>query len=147
MKLTDALLGEHGVIYDLLDEVEAFAASAKTAEEITAAIAAPGAALLHHATIEDELLFPALEAVIGRAGMVAVMRSEHTLIEAQLARVRASRDLQTSGRALVELLATTRAHFSKEENVLFPAANHHVGGERLAELTSKWASMRSVAVG
>jgi hemerythrin-like domain-containing protein len=147
MKLTEALLGEHGVLYDLLDEIEELAASAETAGELAAGLAAPGAALIHHATIEDELLFPALESVIGRDGMAAVMRAEHQDIGSLVERARSGRDLASCRRLVEELLATTRAHFAKEENVLFPAAEAHVGAEQLEDLGRRWAKMRSVHVG
>ncbi len=146
MKLTEALLGEHGLLHDLLDEVEAIAAGAKTAAEISAAIAAPVAVLLRHANLEDEILFPALEDAIGRAGMCAAMRAEHRLIEAMAERVLAARELETSHRLLDDLLATTRTHFMKEEKVLFPTAERHVDAERLAALVAKWAAIRTVAL-
>jgi iron-sulfur cluster repair protein YtfE (RIC family) len=147
MKLTHALLGEHGVLYDLLDQVEEIAEGAKTTDPILGAFGPTATALLHHATIEDDLLFPALEAVIGTGGMTTAMRAEHQVIDAQIGRVRTARDLGAMRGALAELLATTRGHFLKEKNVLFPTAEQNVGATKLAELGDQWAKRRSVSVG
>ena len=52
MKITDALLGEHAVIYPGLDRIAE--ASFATAEEMRAAAAILAAGLASHARIEDE---------------------------------------------------------------------------------------------
>lgn len=146
MKLTDALLGEHGVLNDMLDELEAIAMSASRAQDLVAAAEPVLAVLLRHATLEDELLFPALEKVPGLAGMSRAMRAEHQLIESMASRFRATSDLATCRRQLAEILATTRIHFAKEEQVCFPASVTGVAESELSALGGHWASSRSVHV-
>jgi len=115
--------------------------------------------LARHARKEDEVLFPALEAIFGTDGTpTAVMRVEHSEIHAQgellrrtLAELNAVEHpaIEAGGaqlRSLVaaggsaEGLASTAAeiirlldtHFGKEEQVLFPMAAHLLGEAQLA---------------
>ena len=92
MKLTDALLGENGVIYALFDHVESELADMKTIDDVKRAGAALSAALVSHARIVNEILFPALDPHLGQAGPLAVMRHEHEEIEGALGEVAATDD-------------------------------------------------------
>lgn len=88
MKVTDALLGEHGVVYAQFDYLEK---NIPHAEDLTL-VKSPGAmltaALAPHAHLEDELLFIALAAHIDpQFGPLAVMRAEHDEIEGNLQRL------------------------------------------------------------
>ncbi|HTM22005.1 MAG TPA: hemerythrin domain-containing protein, partial [Kofleriaceae bacterium] len=76
MNLIDALLGEHAVLYLLFDDLEDRVDSASV-EEVRAATGPVAVALLAHAGVEDELLFPALEQAMGDPGPLQVMRAEH----------------------------------------------------------------------
>lgn len=142
MDLTTALLGEHAVLHTLLDRIER---------------AAPGwdlgacqewgrlleAALETHAGLEDRLLFLALEPALGtQGGPLAVMRLEHERIEGAIHRLAAAADAAEARRLLAEIAATARAHFAKEENVLFPMAARFLGTGRLEELGAEWAAAR-----
>jgi len=63
MKITQALLGEHGAIYPLFDLIDKTTASAGLAE-IKARASSLESALDSHAAIEDELLRPAIQAYL-----------------------------------------------------------------------------------
>lgn len=147
MKITDALLGEHGVLYRLLDYC---AEEAQDWDDATvrAAAGALAAALKSHAQIEDALLFTALDPFLPPgAGPVAVMRAEHEEIEGAVERLLGGVALE-EGRALLERIAPlARQHFAKEEQVLFPMAEQRLGAARLEELGARWAEERGVAVG
>ncbi len=60
MKLTDALLGEHGTFYVLFNQIEKIAATEDPLARIRGATTVLGAMVDSHATLEDELLFSAL---------------------------------------------------------------------------------------
>jgi hypothetical protein len=61
MKITDAFIGEHAVLYCQLDHLETAVPAAKTLGEIKALAALLEAALRSHAALEDELLFNGLD--------------------------------------------------------------------------------------
>ena len=116
--------------------------------------------LLRHARKEDEVLFPALEEVLGGAGPTAVMREEHRFIHERAALFRETlrqiRELEhpaiaAGGAALreaarrgggaaelsaigEEIVRTVDLHFAKEEEILFPMAREILSAPELAEI-------------
>jgi len=147
MKITDALLGEHGVFYAQFGHLEESVPECESLELVRGYTAMLTAALESHACMEDHLLFTALESHPGLAsGPLPVMRQEHELIESQLARVPETDDLDEARDSLLGALRIAREHFAKEERVLFPAAMQILGDERLEELGQQWAGKRQVEV-
>ena len=145
MKITDALYGEHGVLYSLFDHLDRSAAEWELADLLLAGRLLDSA-LLSHAGIEDELLFAALESRMPGPGPVAVMRAEHEEIDRFLAGLREAQDESTARRNLVHAVAVARDHFGKEEAVLFPLAEGLLGAEALERLGESWAARRGVAL-
>jgi len=141
MRITDALLGEHGVLYALFDHVEG--------ELDDGADPAPHAALLRrvlhaHATAEDELLFDEMAArVDGDGGPAGAMIREHREVADLLERTR-----YAGGDELRELLrevtALARSHFRREEEAAFPLAEELFDAGRLGELGAAWGERRAV---
>ncbi|MBT4500589.1 MAG: hemerythrin domain-containing protein [Gemmatimonadetes bacterium] len=147
MKITDALLGEHGVFYAQFGHLEESVPECGSLEQVQGYTAMLTAALETHACMEDHLLFTALEAHPGLAsGPLPVMRQEHEWIESRLARVTETDDLNEARDSLLDALRIAREHFAKEERVLFPAAMQILGDERLEELGQQWAEKRQVEV-
>lgn len=167
MKITDALLGEHGILYVLMDACQAAldghapSGSAAGPWRSGAANGPPGpeavatvtrllrAALPAHARIENELLLD--EAARRRTpadrGPLDVMREEHDLIEELLDEAGASLEEGESERCralLAEAMRTARDHFRKEEVAAFPAAERLLGEETLRELGRAWAERRGL---
>jgi hemerythrin-like domain-containing protein len=146
MKLTHALLGEHGVIYALFDWLEAALPGMSRVDQVRDAASVLGAALLSHAALEDELLFPALESRIGPAGPLSVMRHEHTEIDRAISEAARAEVVSDGVGRLREALEVARAHFAKEEHVLFHLAQQALGDPELLELGEAWAERRKVHV-
>ncbi len=165
MKITDALKGEHGVFYaqfELLEEVVAPA----TLPVLKAQGAILAAGLTPHAQMENDLLFPALEAHLGTDGPTAAFRAEHAEIESAFERLRQLRELNrdhnqidaalarlpetpslAEARDLIdEIVHAAREHFAKEEQMLFPMAEQLLGERTLEELGAEWARRRSVVL-
>ena len=138
MKLTDALSGEHAVLRRLLDYADPQIETWTLAEMQTAA-ATVAAALLSHAEIEDELLFAALAPHFGETGPVAAMREEHEQIDQAFARLDAAGDLSEGRAAFRQVNALSRAHFAKEEAVLFHLAERVLAPPELEGLGKAWA--------
>jgi len=140
MKITEALLGEHGVFYAQFDHLEQAVPSAQTLAQVQAQASLLAAGLASHARIENELLFDKLE----RSGPVAVMYQEHDQIEGDLGQVQESGDLAQAQRLVLHVIQVALDHFTKEEEVLFPMAEQTLGPETLTQLGAQWAQQRRV---
>lgn len=145
MKLTDALLGEHGAIHVLVAHVANRMEGMSTPAEVRAASAMLQEVLDAHARTEEELLFPALERQMGPGGPLAVMRSEHKALEQALADTARAADREAAVAALRRVLQIVQAHFAKEEQVLFQMAEAALGERALEDLTLRWADTRNIA--
>ncbi len=146
MKVTDALLGEHGVLYAHFDRIEAVAAAATTLTQIQEVTVVLSAVVLSHANLEEELLFPALEAHMGTTGPLAVMRTEHDEIEHAVRQIEEARNLDDGANCVARALNILRDHFQKEEEVLFSIARQTLDEETQIRLGKAWAAARSVTI-
>ncbi len=144
MKLTDALLGEHGIIYELFAYVRETAENSDDVAQIQGAVAVLDRILLSHARIEEELLFPCLEPHLGEMGPLAVMREEHRDIENFLTAAKHKTDSGALKSLISQLLDLTHEHFQKEEGVLFAMAGQFLDEAELSEMGSDWAARRKV---
>lgn len=147
MKMTDALLGEHGVFYALFGYLEETLVTVQSADEVRRLASMLAAALVPHAVMENEILFPALEERIGPAGPIAVMRAEHDAIEGALTSLQDSDDADELKARILGAIKTAREHFKKEETVLFPIAVDRLDAGLLRQIGAKWAARRKVALG
>ena len=85
-----------------------------------------------HFAAEEEMLFPAFEAVAGGSGPTRVMRMEHEQMRpllAQLAAACAARDGEAYAGAAETLLILMQQHNMKEENILYPMCDQALGPE------------------
>lgn len=147
MRLTDALLGEHGVFYSIFDQIEIALEQANSDGEGRALMAGVGAAIASHAQIENDLLLNEMEKRMGPGGPVAVMRDEHERIEAGLQAIAGEQNLEQIRATATELFGLARQHFAKEEQVLFRIAHQQLGDEFLEAKALEWAERRRVSVG
>ncbi len=145
MRITDALYGEHGSLYMLMNAIEGRLAGAELATLQTSA-ALFETAILAHAHFENDSFFAALDRVMPGGGPVAAMRAEHEEIEGELAKVATSREAGEARLHLEAAIAEARSHFQKEELVLFPMAEQLLGTETLEEMGAAWAQNRGVAL-
>ncbi len=146
MKLTNALLGEHAVIYELFDFVRDTILKCDDIRDIHGAVAVVERLLVSHARIEEDLLFPGLEPHLEQMGPLAMMRDEHRAIDDLLDAVRRETDIAALKSAIGQLLDLAHDHFQKEETVLFPMARQFLGEATLTELGDEWAASRNVTV-
>lgn len=144
MKITEALLGEHGVFYALMEHLEQVVKTSNSLDLIQQLASMLTAALATHADIENALLFSTLESHIGPMGPLAVMRQEHDEIERTLDRVQKASDLAEAQQGVLHALQVARDHFAKEEQVLFPMAHQMLDEETLTRLGTQWAELRKL---
>ncbi|MBV6433075.1 MAG: hypothetical protein IANPNBLG_03245 [Bryobacteraceae bacterium] len=146
MIITQALLGEHGAIYPLLELIERTSASASL-EELKIRAGCLRSALGSHANLEDELLVPAIRSFLPApplSGNGAPAPSDHQVIDACLTRVLSTPQVEEARQSLLDAVAETRKHFLKEETVIFQLAARELPMERQEELGAEWARRRGV---
>lgn len=146
MRLTDALLGEHAVIYALLDHVEQELPALEVLADVQRVTRMLAAALVSHARVEDRMLFSALEVHLGSEGPLAVMRQEHVELEAAIEDIASAATCAAAAERLRYALEVTRDHFVKEERVLFHMARQFMSDGDLESLGCNWAAARGVAL-
>ena len=144
MKLTDALLGEHGVFCAQFDRLDEELPHTVTVGEVREQAGLLAAGLVSHAKIEDELLFERMGRAGGDPGLLAALADEHGQIADRLARAQGTHDLELARSEVLEAVALARDHFAKEERLAFPMAEAVLGGPALEALGAEWAGRRDV---
>lgn len=142
MRITDAFIGEHAVLYPQLAHIDGDAPAYEAVECAHAHAGLLASALASHAALEEELLFVELDRLPEAAGPLAVMREEHLDIETSLARALETRDVGEARDLLLHVIDVARPHFAKEEDVLFPMAERALAEETLLRLGERWAEQR-----
>jgi len=144
MKITDAFIGEHAVLYAQLDHLEHAVPTAKTLGEIKAMAGLLEAALTSHAELEDDLLFDGLDPGLDQMGKLEKVRHEHDAICKGLAQVRVSRTRKDAERRLLNVVHLTRKEFDLEDRILFRLAEELLREDTLQKLGKQWAQRRIV---
>ncbi len=144
MKVTDALLGEHGVLRAVFDRTEELVSNAEEMGQIQAAVGILRALISSHAALEQELIFPELEQHLGTDGPIAVMRAEHDDIDRAFEQIEVARDTDHALGLVRYALDIARDHFGKEEAIIFPSAERTLSEQTLTRLGSLWARSRRV---
>ncbi|MFA5371192.1 MAG: hemerythrin domain-containing protein [Sideroxydans sp.] len=90
-------------------------------------------AMTNHLRMEEELLFPALQAAGGPAGPVQIMLMEHAQMNdlfEQMTAALAAKDAQGYGGISETLLIVMQQHNHKEEQILYPIADRVLAVQR-----------------
>ena len=144
MKITDAFIGEHAVLYAQLDHLEHAVPAARTVGEVKAMAALLEAALRSHAELEDDLLFNGLEPGLDQMGKLEKVQHEHDAICKGLEQVRVSRTLKDAQRRLLNVAHLTRKEFDLEDRIIFRMAEDLLREDTLRDLGRQWARRRIV---
>jgi hemerythrin-like domain-containing protein len=144
MKITDAFIAEHAVIYAQLDHLEHAVPAAKTLGEVKALAALLDAALRPHADAEDEFLFNGLEPGLDQMGKLEKVQHEHDAICKGLEMVQVARSRKDAQRRLLIVVHLTRKEFDLEDRIIFRMAEELLREETLHQLGKAWARKRIV---
>ena len=116
MKITDGLLGEHALFYQIFDSLEEVMDEAASPIEIQRAFDAIRLAILSHAALEDEVLFANVARSGAEAGIISVMRAEHREIDGltnAVARAGTLEEARGAARRLLDLLRVSQHRCAK----------------------------------
>ena len=130
--ITETMSADHRRCDSLFTEAEALISKADWARGQTG-FSAFQMAVERHLSMEEEVLFPALESRAGqKMGPVQVMRMEHAQIRQLLSDMQQSILRQDKQRYLglsETLLIIMQQHNMKEENMLYPMADNALGDQ------------------
>jgi hemerythrin-like domain-containing protein len=145
VNIVDTLLGEHAVMYAHFDFLEQTLPGLGDLAEIRVLGTVLAAVVQSHSTVEDDLLFAALEEPLGAVSPALVgMRMMHEDIDRGFAEFEQAEDATAAREALLGVIGLARQHFLGEEESLFPTARRVLDGETLGRLGAAWAARRSV---
>ena len=136
----DFFTADHRACDERWAEVES-ALAARDPQAARAAFAAFDGVVRRHFEMEEQVLFPALEAATGMTmGPTQVMRIEHQQMRGLLAQMatEAATDLDALLESGDTLLMFTQQHNMKEEGIVYPMADAHLGAQ-WAELAPQLA--------
>jgi len=144
MDIVDALLGEHGALYAQFDHVEEVVPQLSLSA-LRAQTDVLAAALQSHSSLEDELLFTALEPILGVGSPELLgMRMMHEDIDRGIEAFRAATEIEQAQGSLLGVVGLARQHFLGEEQTLFPTARKRITQETRDALGAEWAARRGV---
>jgi hemerythrin-like domain-containing protein len=144
VKLTDALLGEHGAFRALFNTIEEMTATAGDVAQIESATAVLVTKINSHAALEEELLFPMLEPHVETNVLLDKMHAEHEQIRRGLGRIEDARDIGEAVEAVQQTVGVARSHFETEEEVLYALAQRVLDNETLIQLGEAWVAARNM---
>jgi len=144
MKITDAFIAEHAVIYAQLDYLEHAIPAARSLGEVKVMAGLLEAALKPHAEAEDELLFNGLEPGLDQMGKLEKVQHEHDAICKGLAQVQAAKAKKEAQRRLLNVVHLTQKEFDLEDRILFRLAEELLREDTLVKLGKSWARKRVV---
>lgn len=147
MKITSALLGEHGAIYMVMDQLSRIMQDSEAQHKCEGAITIFLEIVDAHARMEEEYFFPELETIPNmKSGPLAVMRREHSEMDTLLAEIDCATNLAEKIALVEQSFDMIYGHFIKEEQVLFPMAEQFLSDAKLDQMGANWGLHRGVAV-
>ena len=140
MTIIDGLVAEHRVFLMLFDQVERALPGVKTVEEIGLLCRLLEAPLHDHGGAETDLAYIALDHILHQKSRLTHLHHDHQEIDGLLKRVEGIKDLQKARTQLKAALDACRAHFSEEEQTVFPLIEKALQLETLQILGKVWKS-------
>jgi hemerythrin-like domain-containing protein len=137
------LMQEHGVLERLLLVYEEVASRLERGAPADTGLASSAADIVrrfvedYHEQLEEQHVFPRLEAARREAGIVATLRQQHRRgreLTTEILRLSAGGDAGALAEALRSFSRMYRPHAAREDTVLFPAFRHLVGAAAYREL-------------
>ncbi len=148
MRITDALREEHKVFNVRFDELDQLVSRRPDLAELRPKASLLAKGLLSHARIENDILFPLLERLLGGTGPLAMMKAQHEEIEGGLLGILVwpvdeaeVQDPEHARAAVKVIVQIARQHLAMEER-MFWMAEKILGEGQLNELGEQFAERR-----
>ncbi len=119
-RITDILAIEHTQLCILFDELDRLLPEVRTVEEVRLLTRLVEGVLSHHADVEENLAFAALDHALAEEGELRQLHQDHEEIDARLRGAALATDFTTAVRLLKAGLKASRTHFRREEQTVFP---------------------------
>jgi len=145
MKITEALIAEHGVFHGLFDYIERTVPGLKTLAEIKTVAGLLSATLEPHSRVEEELFIEPLDHSMDQMGQTQSFHGEHEQIESTLEEIQQSKTAKQARILLLEVVRACRRHFDKEERLVFPMGERLLKTKTLNALGSEWQRRREAS--
>ena len=120
MKITDALLVEHGLLCVTLDFVAKYLRQVKELTEVKLLAGMLERLLEAHGKGEEHFMMVPFDHILEDHGQREQMRLAHLEIDGRLNEVQSATNLTVAKRLLKGAISTTRKHFKSEEEFVFP---------------------------
>ncbi len=120
MTITESLTSEHTQFCLLFDEIDRLLPDVRTVAEVRLLSRLVQGALSHHADVEENLAYAALDHALAEKGESIRLYQDHHEIDWCLQHARSAKGFTTSLRLLKAGLKASRAHFRREEETIFP---------------------------
>jgi hypothetical protein len=118
--ITDSLTSEHALLCRLFDEIGNLLPDVRTVAEVRLLSRLVEGVLSHHADVEQNLAFAALDHALAEKGELNRLYQDHQEIDSCLRDASSVLEFTEAVRLLKAGLKASREHFLREERMLFP---------------------------
>ena len=118
--ITEVLKIEHTQLCLLFDELDRLLPEVRTVDEARLLSRLVEGVLSHHANLEENLAFAALDQALAAEGELRQLHQDHKEIDVRLQEASSATALSEAARLLKEGLKASRTHFCWEEQTIFP---------------------------
>ncbi len=118
--ITDSLTSEHALFCRLFDEIGHLLPDVQTVGEVRLLSRLVEGVLSHHADVEQNLAFAALDHALAEKGELNRLHQDHQEIDSCLRDAASAPEFKVAVRLLKAGLKASREHFHREERLLFP---------------------------
>jgi hypothetical protein len=119
-RITDVLTTEHTLLCILFDEIDSLLPGVRTVNEVRLLSRLVEGVLSHHADVEQNLAFAALDHVLAEKDELRQLHQDHEEIDTCLRDAALATELSEAVKLLKAGLKASRVHFRREEQSVFP---------------------------
>jgi len=119
-RITDVLTIEHTLLCTLFGEIDRLLPEVRTVDEARLLSRLVEGVLSHHADVEQNLAFAALDHVLAEKHQLGQLHQDHEEIDACLRNAGSATEPTKAVQMLKAGLEASRAHFRREEQSIFP---------------------------
>ena len=119
-RITDVLTTEHNLLCILFDEIDRLLPGVRTVDEVRLLSRLVEGVLSHHADVEQNLAFAALDHALAEKDELRQLHQDHDEIDACLRDAALATELAKAVQLLKAGLEASRVHFRLEEQSVFP---------------------------